>query len=37
MATTALGMVLHNLRRSLRRREEADLTDGDLLECYVAA
>src|SRR5262245_48954283 len=35
MATTALGAVLHNLRRSLLRRDEAGLTDGDLLECFI--
>src|SRR6266487_5833028 len=35
MATTAFGTVLHNLRRSLLRQEEAGLTDGDLLECFI--
>jgi RNA polymerase sigma factor (sigma-70 family) len=35
MATTALGTVLHNLRRSLLRQDEADLTDGDLLEIFI--
>ena len=35
MATTALGTVLHNLRRSLLCQEEAALTDGELLERFV--
>jgi RNA polymerase sigma factor (sigma-70 family) len=35
MATTALGTVLHNLRRCLLRQDEAGLTDGDLLECFI--
>ena len=35
MATTALGTVLHNLRRSLLGHDEAGLTDGELLECFV--
>jgi RNA polymerase sigma factor (sigma-70 family) len=35
MATTAIGTVLHNLRRSLLRQDEADLTDGDLLESFI--
>jgi RNA polymerase sigma factor (sigma-70 family) len=34
MATTTLGAALHNLRRSLRRKDEG-LTDGELLECFV--
>lgn len=36
MATTALGTALDNLRRTLLRQEEAGLTDGELLECFVA-
>ena len=36
MRTTGLGTVLHNLRRSLLRHDEAGLTDGELLECFVA-
>jgi hypothetical protein len=36
MAITGLGTVLHNLRRSLLGRDEAGLTDGELLECFVA-
>jgi len=35
MATTALGTALGNLRRTLLRREEAGLTDAELLECFV--
>jgi hypothetical protein len=35
MATTPLGTVLDNLRRCVLRRDEAALTDGDLLECFV--
>ena len=35
MATTALGTVLHDLRRSLLRQEEAGSTDGDLLESFI--
>src|SRR5215469_10531090 len=36
MATAALGTVLGNLRRSLLRQDEAGLTDGELLECFIA-
>ncbi|OAI49973.1 hypothetical protein AYO44_05950 [Planctomycetaceae bacterium SCGC AG-212-F19] len=36
MATTALGTVLHNLRRFVLRQENATLTDGDLLERFVS-
>jgi RNA polymerase sigma factor (sigma-70 family) len=35
MTTIALGTVLHNLCRSLVRRDEADRTDGELLECFI--
>ena len=35
MATTAFETVLHNLRRSLFRQEEAGLTDSDLLERFI--
>jgi RNA polymerase sigma factor (sigma-70 family) len=35
MATSALGTVLHNLRRSALVHEEAGLTDGELLECFI--
>ncbi len=35
MATAALGTVLHDLRRSLLRQDEAGLTDSELLECLV--
>jgi hypothetical protein len=35
MATTALGNVLHDLRRSLLRHDEGNLTDSDLLDCFV--
>src|SRR5262245_43627458 len=35
MATTGLGTVLDNLRRCLLRQDEADLTDGELLEYFV--
>lgn len=35
VATKALGTVLHNLRRSLLRQDEAGSTDGELLECFV--
>jgi RNA polymerase sigma factor (sigma-70 family) len=36
MATPALGTAVHNLRRAVRRQEQAGLTDGDLLECFIA-
>jgi RNA polymerase sigma factor (sigma-70 family) len=36
MATTALGTVLHHLRRSLLRQEEAGRTDGELLERFIS-
>src|SRR5262245_34186084 len=36
MATTALGTVLHKLRRSFLRQDGATLTDGELLECVIA-
>src|SRR5262249_46533934 len=36
MATPALGTVLQHLRRALRRDGDADLTDGQLLERYLA-
>src|SRR5262245_35915307 len=35
MATTALGTVLNNLRRSLLRQDKVGLTDGELLECFI--
>src|SRR5262245_23293095 len=35
MATTAIGAVLHNLRRSVLRGEDARVTDGELLEEFV--
>jgi RNA polymerase sigma factor (sigma-70 family) len=35
MATTALGTVLQNLRRSLLRQDEAGLTDSELLERFI--
>jgi len=35
MATTALGNVLGNLRRSLLRKDELGLTDGELLVCII--
>jgi DNA-directed RNA polymerase specialized sigma24 family protein len=35
MAITALATVLHNLRRSLLRQDEAGFTDGELLECFI--
>src|SRR6516164_5996739 len=35
MATTAIGTLLEELRRSLRCRE-GDFTDSDLLECFLA-
>jgi RNA polymerase sigma-70 factor (ECF subfamily) len=35
MATTALGTLLQNLRRSLRCRE-GDFSDSDLLDCFIA-
>ena len=36
MATTPLGTVLDNLRRRVLRHDEAALTDGNLLECFVS-
>src|SRR5262249_22586788 len=36
MTTTALGTVLHHLRRSLLRQDEAHLTDGELLGCFLS-
>jgi RNA polymerase sigma factor (sigma-70 family) len=36
MAATVLGTVLHRLRCSLLRQEEADLTDGELLERFIS-
>ena len=36
MAATPLQAVLHRLRRSWLRRDEAGLTDGELLECFIA-
>jgi RNA polymerase sigma factor (sigma-70 family) len=36
MATTPLGAVLHGLRRCWLRTEEAGLTDGELLERFLA-
>ena len=36
MATTALGAVLHNLRRSWLRQDDAGFTDGELLDGFVA-
>src|SRR5438552_1389579 len=36
MATPVPGTVLHHLRRALLRQDEAGLTDGELLECFVA-
>src|SRR5437588_8695290 len=36
MATTALGSVLHNLRCSLLRQDEAALPDGALLDDFIA-
>ena len=35
MATTALGIALQDLRRSLLCQDQAGLTDGDLLECFI--
>src|SRR6516162_11329847 len=36
MAATPLQAVLHRLRRCWLRRDEAGLTDGELLECFIA-
>src|SRR5262249_30208676 len=36
MATTTLATVLQQLRRCLRRQDQAGLSDGELLEGYVA-
>jgi RNA polymerase sigma factor (sigma-70 family) len=36
MATTALGTALHKLRRCLARQEDADCTDGALLERFIS-
>jgi RNA polymerase sigma factor (sigma-70 family) len=35
MANTTLGIALQDLRRSLLCQDEAGLTDGDLLECFI--
>ena len=35
MATTGLGTVLRNVRRSLLRHDNAGQTDGTLLECFI--
>src|SRR5213080_86593 len=35
MTTTVLGTVLQNLRRSLTGHQDAGLTDGTLLECFL--
>jgi DNA-directed RNA polymerase specialized sigma24 family protein len=35
MATTALGTVLHTLRRSLLRQDEERVTDAELLERFI--
>jgi len=35
MATTVLGTVLQNVRRSLLRHDDAGQTDGTLLECFI--
>jgi RNA polymerase sigma factor (sigma-70 family) len=35
MATTTLGNVLHELRRSLLCHDEAGHSDGELLECFI--
>jgi RNA polymerase sigma factor (sigma-70 family) len=36
MATTTMATVLHKLRRCLRRQDHAGLSDGQLLESYIA-
>src|SRR5262245_59095757 len=35
MVTTTLGALLGRLRRSWRSQDDAGLTDGELLECFV--
>src|SRR5262245_53744343 len=35
MATTVLGTVLNNLRRSLLRQDGTSLTDGERLDCFI--
>src|SRR5260221_2161193 len=35
MATTVLGTVLRNVRRSMVRHDDAGQTDGALLECFI--